>query len=69
MFGPSGCSMHLVTDVLHWQGADKMIEHCSQAGKVGRDKAEGDGRKAKTKTKVKPSEDFLEQMLLFPAEY
>ena len=44
-----------------------MIEHCSQAGKVGRDKAEGDGKKKKTK--VKPSEDFLEQMLLFPAEY
>ena len=43
-----------------------MIEH--QAGKVGRDKAEGDGKK-KLKTKVKPSEDFLEQMLLFPAEY
>ena len=47
-----------------------MIEHCSQAGKVGRDKAEGDGKKKKKlKTKVKPSEDFLEQMLLFPAEY
>lgn len=46
-----------------------MIEHCSQAGKVGRDKAEGDGKKKKLKTKVKPSEDFLEQMLLFPAEY
>lgn len=49
-----------------------MIEHCSQAGKVGRDKAEGDGGEKKTtkiKTKVKPPEDFLEQILLFPAEY
>ena len=50
-----------------------MIEHCSQAGKVGRDKAEGDGgekkKTTKIKTKVKPPEDFLEQMLLFPAEY
>lgn len=41
-----------------------MIEYCSQAGRVGRDKAEGKRFKKKT-VKVKSFEDFIEPMPSF----
>lgn len=43
-----------------------MIDYFSQVGRVGIDKAEGEKKK---NPKVKPSEDFLEQMPLFHAKH